>query len=163
VDGRLDAILLRETKLQKPHSKRYGDRGAAYEAIVVNLNSCGRLSWTLDKKHVQGRLQHLAKARRVRQIKSSSATGVEEDYGEVDVFIDEFVGETDDFKASEANKKEMERSRESSLAEGGRQVRELSMRRQAAQTESEIVAGSEDTLVMLPIEQTDLKVQLQFQ
>jgi hypothetical protein len=55
----LDTLLLMETKLHKPHSKHYGDRGAAYVEIATIFNSCGRLLWETDKKHVQGRLQNL--------------------------------------------------------------------------------------------------------
>jgi hypothetical protein len=64
----LDALLLREIKLQKPHSKRYGDRGTAYEAIAASLNSCGRLPWKTDKSTCKGDL------RISRMPKSSSAS-----------------------------------------------------------------------------------------
>jgi hypothetical protein len=108
----LDALLLRETKLHKPHSKRYGDRGAAYAAIATSLNSCGRLSWETDKKHVQGRLHHLATARRAPQRASVRATGVEEEHGELEVIVDDFIGESDDFLAREADRREATRARE---------------------------------------------------
>jgi hypothetical protein len=146
----LDALLLRETKLHKPHSKRYGDRGAAYTAIAADLNACGRLPWETDRKHVQGRLQHLAVMRRAHQRTSARATGVEEEHGELEVLLDDFIGESDEFIASEADRRETARVREGSLAEGGRQARDMAMRRQAAPANSELqiegeASGDDDT------------------
>jgi hypothetical protein len=92
----LDALLLRETKLHKPHSKRYGHRGPAYAAIATSLNLCEMLPWETDKKHVQGRLHHLATARRAHQRASVRATGIEEEHGELEVLLDDFIGESDD-------------------------------------------------------------------
>jgi hypothetical protein len=127
----LDALLLREVKLQKPHSKHYGARGAAYSAIADSLNASGRLPWNTDKKHVQGRLSHLATARRAHQRTSARATGVEEEHGELEVLLDDIIAERDEFVATEADRRQIARAREDQLAEGGRRAREMAMRRQS--------------------------------
>jgi hypothetical protein len=119
----LDTLLLRDTKLQKPHSKRYGYRGAAYVAIATSLTSCGRLPWETDKKHVKGRLQHLSMARRAHQRASVRATGIEEEHGELEVLLDDFIGESDEFTASEAARQDTSRARDAAIAECGRQAR----------------------------------------
>jgi hypothetical protein len=134
----LDALLLRETKLHKLHSNRYGDKGAAYVAINTSLNSCGRLPWETDKKHVQGRLKHLSMARRAQKRASVPATGIEEEHGELEVLLDDFIGESDEFTASEAARRDTSRVRDAEIAEGGRQAREMDMRRKSSPAEAEL-------------------------
>jgi hypothetical protein len=134
----LDTLLLRDTKLKKPHSKRYGDRGSAYVAIATSFTSCGRLPWETDKKHVQGRLQHLSMARRAHQRASVRATGIEEEHGELEVLLEDFIGESDEFTASEAARQDTSRARDAAIAEGGRQAREMAMRRQSSPAEAEL-------------------------
>jgi hypothetical protein len=139
----LDTLLLRETKPQKPHSKHHGERGAAYDAIAVSLNECGRLPWETDKKHVQGRLQRLATARRAHQRQSARSTGVKEEHGEVEVVLDVLIDEADEFNASEADRRDTTRAREANLAEMGRRARDMAMQRQAQPVRDELVAENE--------------------
>jgi hypothetical protein len=74
-------------------------------------------------------------ARRAHQRASARATGVEEDHGEPEELLDDIFGESDEFMASEAGRREALRAREASLAEGGRQARDMAMRRQTEPTE----------------------------
>jgi hypothetical protein len=62
----------------------------------------------------------------------------------VAVLLDDVIGETDAFLVGEADRMETARAREVYLAEGGRQAREISMRRQAVPSEDEIVGGVEE-------------------
>jgi hypothetical protein len=102
---------------------------------VGSLNSSQRSPSDTDKKHVQGRLQHLTVARRAHQRASASATGLEEEHGELEELLDDITGESDEFMASEAGRREALRAREASLAEIGRQARDINKRRQAVPTE----------------------------
>jgi hypothetical protein len=89
-----------------PQAKRYGNRGAAYAAIAESLNSSQRLPWDTDKKHEQGRLQHLIVARRAHQRASARATGAEKDHRELEELLDDNIGESDEVMASEAGRRE---------------------------------------------------------
>jgi hypothetical protein len=84
---------------------------------------------------VQGRLQHITVARRAHQRASARATGVEEEHGELENLPDDIIGESGEFMASEAGRREALRAREASLAEGGRQARDMALRRQTEPTE----------------------------
>jgi hypothetical protein len=140
----LDALLLREAKLQKPLEKKYGDRGATYASMASNLNACGRMPWRTDQKHIQGRLQHLMDARRAHQRVSARATGIEEEHGELECLLDDLIDESDRFKASEAERRDTLRERDMALAESGRQARELAMSRQAPAGDAESIDGSDE-------------------
>jgi hypothetical protein len=143
----LDVLLLREAKLQKPHEKRFGDRGTTYALIAENLNAGGRIPWQTDQKHVQGRLSHLLETRRSHQRVSARSTGVEEEYGEAEVLVDELIEETDRYRASEIERRDLSRDRDAALADSGRQAREIAMRRQAPidiEAGAELAAGNEN-------------------
>jgi hypothetical protein len=75
-------------------------------AIATSLNSCGRLPLETDKKHVQGRLQNLSMARRAHQRAIVRANGIEEEHDELEVLLDDFIGESDEFTASEASRRD---------------------------------------------------------
>jgi hypothetical protein len=139
----LDALLLREAKLQKPLEKRYGDRGSTYASMALNLNASGRMPWRTDQKHIQGRLQRLMDARRAHQRVSARATGVEGEHGEVECLLDDPIDEADRFKASESERRDTLRERDMALAESGRQARELAMSRQAPAGDAESIEGSD--------------------
>jgi hypothetical protein len=82
-----------------------------------------------DNKHVQGRLHHLATERRARQRESLRETGVEVVHVELEVLLDDYIGESDDFLASEADRREKTRAHEEAIAECRRQTRDMAMRR----------------------------------
>jgi hypothetical protein len=69
-------------------------------------------------------------ARRAHQRASARTTGVKEEHGELEELLDDIIGESDEYKASEAGRMEALRRREASLAEGGRQARDMAIRRQ---------------------------------
>jgi hypothetical protein len=79
----LDALLLREFKLHKPHEQRQGQIGNVYEIIAASLNESERLPWRTDRKHLQGRVQRILEARRTNQLATARATGIEGEYGEL--------------------------------------------------------------------------------
>jgi DNA polymerase elongation subunit (family B) len=66
------------------------------------------------------------------------ATGIEEEHGELEVLLDDFIGEFDEFMASEAARRDTSRARDAAIAEGGRQAREMGMRRQSSPAEAEL-------------------------
>jgi hypothetical protein len=127
----LDALLLREVKLHKPHEQRHGRIGNVYESIAASLNESERLPWITDRKHLQGRVQHLLEARRTDQRTTARATGIEEEHGELEMLLDGVVEEADAFKSTEVERREVRRHRDLAMAEGGRQARRLAMARQA--------------------------------
>jgi hypothetical protein len=90
----LDALLLRELKLHKPQEQRHGQKGNVYENMAFNLNECARLPWKTDRKHLQGRVQHLLEARRAYQRETARATGIEEEHGELEVLLDDVIVES---------------------------------------------------------------------
>jgi hypothetical protein len=105
----LDALLLREVKLHKPHGKRHGRKGIVYEIIAGSLNESERLPWSTDKKHLQGRVQHLLEARRSNQRATERVTGIEEEYGELEIILDHVIEEADTFKSTEMKRREVRR------------------------------------------------------
>jgi hypothetical protein len=54
------------------------------------------------------------------------------------VLLDDFIGESDEFTASEAAGRDTSRARDAAIAEGGRQAREMTMRRQSLPAEAEL-------------------------
>jgi hypothetical protein len=100
--------------------------------MANSLNVSGRLPWRTDKKHLQGRVQHLVEARRANQRATVRATGIEEVHGELEILLDDVIGEADFFKSTEAQRREVRRERDEALAEGGRLARTLAMGRQAS-------------------------------
>jgi hypothetical protein len=128
----LDALLLREAKLHKPHEQRHGAIGTTYESIASSLNDSGRLPWRTDKKHLQGRVQHLVEARWADQRVTARATGIEEEHGKLEVLLDYVIGEADFFKSTEVNRREVRREKDTALVKGGRLARTQAMVRQAA-------------------------------
>jgi hypothetical protein len=128
----LDALLLREVKLHKPHEQRHGASGTPYESIASSLNDSGRLPCRTDKKHLQGRVQHLVEARRADQRVTARETGIEEEHDELEVLLDDVIGEADFFKSTEVNRRKVRREKDSALVEGGRLERTQAMVRQAA-------------------------------
>jgi hypothetical protein len=127
----LDVLLLWEANRQKPQEKRFGDRGSTYALIAGNLNAGGRIPWKTDQKHVQGRLSHLLETRRSHQRVSARSTGVEEEYGEAEVVVDEIIEENGRYGASEVERRDLSRDIDAALADNGRQAQEIAMRRQA--------------------------------
>jgi hypothetical protein len=81
------------------------------------------------------RLQYLTVALRAHQRASARATGVEEEHRELEELLDGIIGESDEFMATEAGRREVLRAREASPADGGRQARDMTMRRQTEPTE----------------------------
>jgi hypothetical protein len=98
----LDALLLRETNLLKLQSKRFRDRGDRDE-----LNSCGRLPSATDEEHVQRRLNNLVTARSAHQRARVCEKGVEEEHGELEVRLDDLIGDSDDFLAREDDRRRL--------------------------------------------------------
>jgi hypothetical protein len=77
------------------------------------------------------------------------ATGVEEEHGELEVLLDDFIGESVDVLAREADRRETTRARDAAVAEGGRQARDVAMWRQTEPTEVELdldkeISGDDD-------------------
>jgi hypothetical protein len=97
----LDALLLREVKLQNTHEQRHGKKGNVSENMAFNLNYSARLSWITDRKHLQGRVQHLLEERLANQRATARATGIEEENGALEVLLDDFIEEADAFKSTE--------------------------------------------------------------
>jgi hypothetical protein len=128
----LDALLLREVKLHKPHEQRPGAIGGAYISMANFLNESRRLPWRTDKKHLQGRVQHLVEARRANQRATARATGIEEVHGQLEILLDDVIGEADFFKSTEVQRREVRRERDEALAEGGGLARTLAMGRQTS-------------------------------
>jgi hypothetical protein len=133
----LDALLLREVKLHKPHEQRHGRIGNVYESMAATLNESERLPGTTDRKHLQGRVQHLLEARRTHQRATARATGIEEEHGELEILLDDVIDEADAFKSTEVERREVRRDRDFAMLEGGRQARMLAMARQAPVDESD--------------------------
>jgi hypothetical protein len=133
----LDALLVREVKLHKPHEQRHGRIGNVYGSIAASLNDSERLPWITDRKHLQGRVQHLLEARRTNQRATARATGIEEEHGELEILLDDVIEEADAFKSTEVERREVRRHRDVAMAEGGRQARRLAMARQAPVDESD--------------------------
>jgi hypothetical protein len=73
----------------------------------------------------------LLEARRTNQRAAARATGIEEKHGELEILLDDVIGEADTFKSTEVERGEVRRHRDFPMAEGGRQVRRLAMARQA--------------------------------
>jgi hypothetical protein len=82
-------------------------------------------------------------ARRAHQRASERATGIEEEHGELEVLLDDFIGESDEFTEREAARRDTSRARDAEIAEGGRQAREMAMRRQSSPAEAELDLESE--------------------
>jgi hypothetical protein len=133
----LDALLLREVKLHKPHEQRHGQIGNVYENMAFNLNESARLPWITDRKHLKGRVQHLLEARRANKRATARTTSIEEEHGELELLLDDVIEEADAFKSTEVERREVRRERDFALAEGGRQARRLAMARQASVDESD--------------------------
>jgi hypothetical protein len=133
----LDALLLREVKLHKPHGKRHGRKGNVYEIIAASLNESKRLPWRTHRKHLQGRVQHLLEARRTDQRATARDTGIEEEYCELEILLDDVIEEADTFKSTEMERREVRRDRDFAMAEGGRQARMLARARQAPVDDSD--------------------------
>jgi hypothetical protein len=121
----LDAILFREVKLHKSHGQKHGRKGNVYEIIAASLNESERLPWRMDRKHLQGRVQHLFEARRTNQRATVRSIGIEEEYGELEILLDDVIKEADTFKPTEMEWREVRRDRDFAMAEGGRQARML--------------------------------------
>jgi hypothetical protein len=133
----LDALLLREVKLHEPLEQRHGRIGNVNESIAASLNESERLPWITDRKHRQGRVQHLLEARRTNQRATARATGIEEEHGELEILLDDVIEVADAFKSTEVERLEVRRHRDVAMAEGGRQARRLAMARQAPVDESD--------------------------
>jgi hypothetical protein len=54
------------------------------------------------------------------------------------VLLDDLIGESDEFTASEAARRDTSRARDAAIAEGGRQAREMAMRRKYSPAEAEL-------------------------
>jgi hypothetical protein len=115
----LDALLLREVKLHKPHEQRHGQIGNVYENMAFNLNESARLPWITDRKHLKGRVQHLLEARRANKRATARTTSIEEEHGELELLLDDVIEEADAFKSTEVERREVRRERDVALAEGG--------------------------------------------
>jgi hypothetical protein len=75
------------------------------------------------------------------------SAGVEEEYGEAEVLVDEIIEENDSSRASEVERQDLSRDRDATLAHSGRPAREIAMRRQAPiniEAGLELTAGSEN-------------------
>jgi hypothetical protein len=103
----LDALLVREVKLHKPHGQRYWRKGNVYEIRAASLNESERIPWRTDRKHLQGRVQHLLEARRTNQRAKARATGIEEEYGELEILLDDVIEEAETFKSTEMERREV--------------------------------------------------------
>jgi hypothetical protein len=100
-----NALLLREVKLHKPHGRRHGRKGNVYEIIAASINESERLPWRTDRKHLHGRVQHLLDARRTNQRATARATGIEEEYCELEILLEDVI-EADTFKSTEMERRE---------------------------------------------------------
>jgi hypothetical protein len=79
----------------------------------------------------------LLEARRTNQRATARATGIEEEYGELEILLDDVIEEADTLKSTEMERREVRRDRDFAMAEGGRQARMLAMARQAPVDESD--------------------------
>jgi hypothetical protein len=71
------------------------------------------------------------------------ATGVEVGHVELEVLLDDYIGDSDDFLASEADRREKTRAHEEAITEGGRQVRDMAMRRKTEPRDIELYQDGE--------------------
>jgi hypothetical protein len=133
----LDALLLREVKLHKPHEQRHGRIGNVYESIADSLIESERFPWITDRKHLQGRVQHLLVARRTNQRATARATGIEEEHGELEILFNDVIEEADAFKSTEVERREVRQHRDFAMAKGGRKARRHARPRRAPVDESD--------------------------
>jgi hypothetical protein len=77
---------------------------------------------------VQGRLQHLKIARIALYRASVRENCVEEEHDELEVLLDEFIMEFEEYTAIEADRRDTARAREAEITEGGRQARDIILR-----------------------------------
>jgi hypothetical protein len=129
-----DVLLIREAKARKPHAQRYGAVGQSFDTIADSLNEGGRMPWETDRKHAQDRLMYLIQARRRERRLSAASTGADDEAcGERELLLDDIIEECDHHKAKEYERKSLAKQRDTSLTEGGNQVRRLAMERQRPQ------------------------------
>jgi hypothetical protein len=107
------------------------------ESIAASPNEGESFPWITDRKHLQGRVQHLLEARRTNQRATARATGIEEEHGELEILPDNLIEKADAFKSTEVERREVRRHRDVAMAEGGRNARRLAMARQAPVDESD--------------------------
>jgi hypothetical protein len=118
----LDAHLPREVKLHKPHGQRHGRIGNVYESLAASLNESERLPWITERKHLQGRVQHLLEARRTNQRATAKATGIEEEHGELEILLDYVIEEADALKSTEVEGREVRRHRDVAMLQWRKEV-----------------------------------------
>jgi hypothetical protein len=90
----------------------------------------------MDRKHLQGRVQHFLEARLSNQRATARPFVIEEENGELEILQD-VIEEADTFKSTKMERREVRRDRDFAMAEGGRQARMLAMERQAPVDESD--------------------------
>jgi hypothetical protein len=127
----------------KPHSKHYGDIGAAYAAIATSLNSCGRLLWEIDTKARASASAPFSDGTKSAPASDMRATGAEEEHVECDVLVNDFIKESDDSLAGDADRRKTTRARDAAVAEGVRKAGDMAMRRQIepAEVEADLERG----------------------
>jgi hypothetical protein len=74
----------------------------------------------------------LVEARRADQRVTVRATGIGEEHGELEVLLDDVIGEADFFKSTEVNRQDVRREKDAALVAGGTIARTQAMVRQAA-------------------------------
>jgi hypothetical protein len=79
----------------------------------------------------------LLEARRTNQRATARVPGIEEEYGELEIILDDVIEEADTFKSTEMERREVRRDWDFAMAERGRQARMLAMGRQAPVDESD--------------------------
>jgi hypothetical protein len=71
----------------------------------------------------------LLEARGTNQRATARATGIDEEYGELEMLLDDVIKEAETFKSTEMERREVRRDRDFAITEGGRQARMLAMER----------------------------------
>jgi hypothetical protein len=112
--------------------QRHGKKVNVSENMAFNLNYSARLSWITDRKHLQGRVQHLLEEILANQRATARATGIEEENGALKVLLDDFIEEADAFKSTKVERREVLLDTDSALIERDRQARRLAIARHAS-------------------------------
>jgi hypothetical protein len=127
-----DIALLKEALAHNAHVCRRGKLTEKFEEVAVSLNDSSALPWPTNGKHCTDRFKLLvANFRRIDRARSS-ASGIEEEYGEKDQLLADIVSAIDDTEERTRLERENVLRRDDRLAKAGQEVRATAMKRKGS-------------------------------
>jgi hypothetical protein len=124
-----DIALLKEALAHDAHVCRRGKMAEKFEEVASSLSNSNSLPWITNGKHYTDRFKLLVANFRRTHRALSSASGVEEEYGEKYQLLSEVVSAIDENEDRGRLKRDISAKRDERLAKAGQEVSVSAMKR----------------------------------